>query len=144
MTVGWSVEIFLIGQNRSAIQRSGMILEVQIHIFGAHYRMRIKVFIFKKFPGAQILIFSDENWHAASFYIKEQTQKYKFGIWRFKKYHFGPPKKWVFNLWRKPQTFFSSCFGFDSALKTIDAHMFFWPVFLKTHKKIYWPSKTPF
>ena len=55
-----------------------MILEVQIHIFGAHYRMRIKVFIFKKFPGAQILIFSDENWHAASFYIKEQTQKYKF------------------------------------------------------------------
>ena len=30
---------------------------------------------------------------------------------------------------------FSSCFGFDSALKTIDAQMFFWLVFLKTHKK---------
>ena len=31
---------------------------------------------------------------------------------------------------------FYSYFGFDSALKTIDAHMFFWSVFLmKTHKK---------
>ena len=34
-TVWWSVEIFLIGQNRSTNQRSGMILEVQIQIFGA-------------------------------------------------------------------------------------------------------------
>ena len=31
---------------------------------------------------------------------------------------------------------FSSCFGFDSALNTIDAQMFFWLVFFKTHKKI--------
>ena len=29
-TVGWSVEIFFIGQNRSSNQRSGMIFEVQI------------------------------------------------------------------------------------------------------------------
>ena len=64
----------LIGQNRSTNQRSGMILEVQIQIFGAH----VKVFIFKKFQGAQILIFFCENWHEASFYNKEQTQKYKF------------------------------------------------------------------
>ena len=35
-------------------------------------------------------------------------------------------------------------FGFDSALKTIDAQMFFWSVFLKTYKKSYWLSKTPF
>ena len=36
----------------------------------------------------------------------------------------------------KPQQFvFSSCFGFDSALKTIDIQMFFWSVFLKMHKK---------
>ena len=34
-TVWWSVEIFLIGQNRSTNQRSGMILEVQIQIFRA-------------------------------------------------------------------------------------------------------------
>ena len=33
------------------------------------------------------------------------------------------------------QNFFSSSFGFDSALKTIDAQMSFWSVFLKTHKK---------
>ena len=39
---------------------------------------------------------------------------------------------------------FSSCFGFDSALKTKDALMFFWSVFLKTYKKSYRPSKTPF
>ena len=30
---------------------------------------------------------------------------------------------------------FSLSFGFDSALKTIDAQIFFWSVFLKTHKK---------
>ena len=30
----------------------------------------------------------------------------------------------------------SSCFGLDSALKTIDAQMFFWLVFLKMHKKV--------
>ena len=53
-----------------------MILEVQIQIFGTS----IKVFIFKKFQGAQILIFFCENWHEASFYIKKQTQKYKFEI----------------------------------------------------------------
>ena len=35
-----------------------------------------------------------------------------------------------------PKKFVSSFFGFDSALKTIDAQMFFWSVFLKTQKKI--------
>ena len=39
----------------------------------------IKVFIFKN-QGAQILIFFCENGHGASFYIREQTQKYKFEI----------------------------------------------------------------
>ena len=43
--LGWSVEIFGIGQNRSTNQRSGMILEVQIQIFGAcassHSRAKI-------------------------------------------------------------------------------------------------------
>ena len=55
-----------------------MVLEVQIQIKHA------KVFIFKKFQGAQILIFLDENLQGASFYIKEQTQKYKFEIWLLK------------------------------------------------------------
>ena len=35
-----------------------------------------------------------------------------------------------------PKKFVSSCFGLDSALKTIDAQMFFWSVFFKTHKKV--------
>ena len=55
------MEFFLIGQNRSTNQSSGMIFEVQIQISGARaQRMRIKVFIFKKFQEAQI--FFDENW----------------------------------------------------------------------------------
>ena len=29
----------------------------------------------------------------------------------------------------------SSCFGLDSTLKTLDAQMFIWSVFLKMHKK---------
>ena len=88
--LGWSVEIFLIGQFK---------------------RTRVKVFIFKKFQGAEILIFFDENWHAASFYNKEQMQKYKFEICI---YHFtilypwksaclvfeeNPPKKIFFVFW---------------------------------------------
>ena len=48
---------FLIGQNRSNNQRSGMILEVQIRSFstrerGARRRTLVKVFILKKFQGA--------------------------------------------------------------------------------------------
>ena len=51
---GW---LFLIGQNRSTNQRSGMILEFKNQRFnararGAHQRTRIKVFIFKNFQGA--------------------------------------------------------------------------------------------
>ena len=50
--VGWSVEIFLIGQNRSTNQRSGMILEVQIQIFGARARAHShQSFHFQKIPG---------------------------------------------------------------------------------------------
>ena len=33
-TLGWSVEFFFFGQNRSSNQRLGMILEVQIRSFG--------------------------------------------------------------------------------------------------------------
>ena len=56
-----------------------MILEVQIQIFGARALAHTcHGFHFQKIPGAHILIFFDENWHGASFYIKEQTQKYKF------------------------------------------------------------------
>ena len=38
-------------------------------------------------------------------------------------------------MMKKQQNNFSSCFGFDSALKTIDAQMSFWSVFLEKHSK---------
>ena len=69
---------FLIDQNRSSNQRSGITLEVQFQNFGERRCTHV------------------ENPH------------YKF---------------------------FSLCFGFGSAFKTIDAPMFFWSAFLKTHKK---------
>ena len=52
-TLGWSSDIFLISQNRSSSQRSGMILEVQIQISGArrppaHARQS---YHFQKTPG---------------------------------------------------------------------------------------------
>ena len=46
--------------------------------------MRVKVYIFNKFQGAQILLFFCENWHKACFYIKKHTQKYIFEIWLLK------------------------------------------------------------
>ena len=51
-----------------------MILEVQFQNL-AHARQS---FHFQKIPGALKLIFFCENWQGASFYIKEQAQKYKF------------------------------------------------------------------
>ena len=52
----------------------------------------------------------------------------------FKNYYFGPPKKHVFGFEENTQKqFFSSSFDFDSALKTINAQMSFWLLFLKTH-----------
>ena len=75
-----------------------MIFEVQIQIFGARALAHTcHGFHFQKIPGAHILIFFDENWHGASFYIKEQTQKYKFEIWLLKStllvFVENPPKK---------------------------------------------------
>ena len=49
--LGWSVVFFLIGQNRSSNQRLSMFLGVKIQTFGARLRMRIKIFILKKFQG---------------------------------------------------------------------------------------------
>ena len=55
-----------------------------------------------------------------------------------------PEKTHFWSLKKTAPKKFSFCFGFDSALKTINAQMFFWLAFLKTHKKSYWMSKTPF
>ena len=68
------------------------------------------------------------------FTVKNNRRK-KSQIWVSKATILDPPK-WVFVFWRKPpQKICSSGFGYDSALKTIDAQMFFWSVFLKTHFK---------
>ena len=60
-------------------------------------------------------------------------QKNKFEIWVLKTTILEPLKSvfWVFE--EKPPKICFFCFGFDSALKTIDAQMFFKSVFLKTH-----------
>ena len=63
-------------------------------------------FNFQKFQGAQILIFVYENWHAASFYIKEQRQKYKFGIWLLKSTILDPWKSAFLVFEENPQIFF--------------------------------------
>ena len=79
-TVGWSVEFFLIGKNRSSNQRSGMIIEVQFQTYSTCANERTSKFLFSKIPrGANIDIFC-ENWQGASFYIKKQIEKYKFEI----------------------------------------------------------------
>ena len=86
-------------------------------------------FIFKTFQGGRIFIFFCKNWHEASYYIKEQTQKYKFEIWLFKSTTLDPQKS-AFLVFEERQKN-SLCFSFDSALKTINAQMFFWSVFFK-------------
>ena len=95
-TLGWSVEFFLIGQKRSINQRSGMILAVQYQNFGASSS---KFPFSKNSRGPKILIFFCENWHGASFYIKEQTQKYKFETVRFWFWR-KPPQKMFFFVFR--------------------------------------------
>ena len=50
---------------------------------------------------------------------------------------FWPPKSMILVFEETPpKKKNSSCFGFYSALKSIDTQMFFWLVFLKTHKKV--------
>ena len=50
--VGWSVDIFFIGQSKSTNQRSGMILEVKIQIFGMHEPVHARQsFRFQKISG---------------------------------------------------------------------------------------------
>ena len=64
------------------------------------------------------------------FYTKEQAMKYKFEIWVLKTTILEPQKNTFLVFDEKPTNkFFSLCFGFDSALKTIDAQMTFWSVF---------------
>ena len=91
-------------------------------------------FHFQQIPGGLNINIFYEIRLDAFFYIKEQTQKNKFKI-RVLKTTILDPHKSVFLVFEeKPwKKFFSSCFGFDSALKKIEAQMSFWLLFLKTH-----------
>ena len=94
--------------------------------------MHVKVFIFKKFQGAQI--FFDENWHEASFYIKKQTQKYKFEIRLLKST--VPPKKCVFVFWRKPPNNFFLVFWLSFSFKNNRCTYVLSVFFLNAQKKV--------
>ena len=72
--------IFLIGQKTALNQRSGIVLEVQIQIFGARVAQTRQSFHFLKIQGSLNINIFDENRHEASLYIKERTQKNKFEI----------------------------------------------------------------
>ena len=137
---------FFIWQNRSSNQRSCMILEVQFQNFDARAECtspHTSKFSFSKNSREPNINIFCENWCKAFFYIKEQTQKYNFEIWLFKSTILDPQKVRFWFLKKTPTKIFSSGFGFDSALKTIDAQMVLWLVFLllKMHTKNYWLSK---
>ena len=103
-------KFFLISQNRSTNHRSGMSLEVQIQIFGSRTGTSVKVFIFKIFQGAQMLIFF--LWKLAwSLLLHEnQTQKYKFEIRLLKIAIFDLRKSVLLDFKETPQNNFSLCF----------------------------------
>ena len=78
-TLGWSVEIVFDHTEQVKYPKVRYnFRSLMPKFWRTRRRTRIKVFIFKTFQGAQILIFFCENWQGASFYIKEQTKKYKF------------------------------------------------------------------
>ena len=71
-----------------------------------------------------------------SFTLKNKRRNTNLKIDFLKVPFWTPEKVHFWFLKTTPQNNFSSCFGFDSALKTIKAQMFFWSVFLKTQKKL--------
>ena len=70
------VQFVLLGQNRSSNQRSRMILEFQIHNFGAP--ACAASFHFQKIPGGPNINTFCENWHEASCLINPFTTMCRF------------------------------------------------------------------
>ena len=127
-TVGWS-DLF-IWQKTALNQRSGMILVVQIQIFGA----RTAKFSFSKISrGTNYQYLFVTIGIQLPFTLKNKHRK-KFEIWVSKTTILDPQKS-VFLVFEEnpPNKNLSSCFGLDSALKTLDPNMSSWSVFLKTH-----------
>ena len=117
--------------------RTGQLIKGQVWFWSPNPNFRltpIKVFIFKKFQGAQIWIFLMKIGMKLPFTLKNK-RRYKFELWPLKSTILDPQKVCLWFLKKTSKKNFSSCFSFDSALKTIDAQMFFWLVILKMHKK---------
>ena len=72
------MHVYCVGIEDGFIQKARQ--TVVVAFFGKCMHALHQSFHFQKFQGAQILIFLCKNWHGASFYIKEQTKKYKFEI----------------------------------------------------------------
>ena len=138
---------FLIGQNRASNQRSGMILEVQIRSFGARAHgarrcMRVKVFIFKNSRGLKYQYFFVKIGMKLPLTIKNKRRNTNLKF-EFQNYFIFTPEKACFQFLKKNTTTknLSSSFGSDSALKTINARLFFVRYFSKcTTKKIINPQ----
>ena len=97
-----------------------MILEVQIQIFGACQWTHVKVFIFKKFQGAQIFIFFVKISMKLPFTLKNKHRKQILNL-SFKNFYFGPPEKVRFWFLKKnPQTNFFFVFWLWFRFKTIE------------------------
>ena len=108
--VGWSVEFFLIGQNRSSNQRSGMFLKVQIRSFherAARIGAWALKFSFSKNPGGpNINIFLWKIGMKLPFTIKNKHRNTNLKF-EFQNYFIFTPKKVCFWFWRKtPKTNF--------------------------------------
>ena len=73
----------------------------------------------------------DANLHEASFYIKEQTHKYKFEIWLFKSAILDPQKSALLIFEENPPKNIFLGFSFKNNRHT----NVFWLVFLKMHRK---------
>ena len=102
--LGWSVEFFW--SDRTGQVTIGMIPK----FWRTHAQPTcVKEFIFKKLQRAQILIFFGENWQGAFFYIKQQTQKYKYEIWLFKSIILDPKKSVFLVFEENPPKNFCLC-----------------------------------
>ena len=128
----------LISQNRSTNQRSAMNLRSPNPNFLHACRcMCVKVFIFKNSRGPKYYYFFVKIGMKLSFTLKNKHRNTNL-IFDFLKVPFRTPQKVCFWFLKKtPLKICYSCFGFDSALKTIDAQMFLWSVFFKRTKKSY-------
>ena len=91
-------------------------------------------FHFQKIPGGPNINFY--WWKLAwSFLLHKKNAEIQIWIWLLKSTNMDPQKSGFLVFEENPPTFFfSSCFRFNLALKTIEAQMFFWLIFLFVFK----------